>query len=83
MRNFQHEELREIRRKLNQSNGHIFVKYPVDSTALFVYGFNQISRDYLERDYYNQKIEGNIVTFEIDTIGKRLRLRDYSTVLKN
>ena len=44
---------------------------------MFVYGFNQAGREYINREIFQDTIDGNIVMFRVDTISKKLKLNQY------
>jgi len=77
MREFQHEDFQTVFKELRKNKGDIKLKYNPDSTAIFVLGFNQVGRNYIEREIFKERIQGNVLMFEVDTISKVFRLDDY------
>ena len=80
---FQHGDLRAIQRKINTGKENVHLYYDLEDTALFVYGFNQVGREYLEQDVFQQRLDGNVLSLEMDTIKERLRIEWYSEKIKN
>ena len=80
---FQHGDLRKINQQIKFRNKDIFLNADINQTGLFVYGFNQRGRESLENEIFKEKVYGNILCMEIDTIKERLHLDWYSENINN
>lgn len=79
---YQHGAFRKTAIQLKNQES-VTLKYPAESMAMFVWGFNQTGRKRVINKVFGEIIEGNVLSLEIDTVGERLRLDWYTDKIKH
>jgi len=83
LRDYQHGEFRTAAYQLKNNSETLMLKHDPDSTAVFVWGFNQSGRKRNINKAFKEIIEGNVLSVEIDTVKNRLRLDWYGNSIEN